>query len=219
MTNNKWSHRLMEIQTNNQKVVEDLLFISSNKSTGKEVRFWFKAKMPVISLDETLDKRFNNAIRETLKTNDIRRNYTIKEIESKYQDIVSWASVYPLALKESYIKASLKKFVTSIRSEIKPYKFIIPVQNLQLERNFSVGDIRFFKYTNSHEKKAITTIYRIIRNNPHYTPAQKRDLVKRLKENHLKGLIGKTCAETTCVGKENRAEESALTKVNAAIDI
>ena len=86
--------------------------------------------MPAISLDEILDKRFNDAIRETLKTNDIRRNYTIKEIESKYQDIVSRASAYPLALKEPYIKASLKKFIISIRSEIKPYKFVIPVKNL-----------------------------------------------------------------------------------------
>ncbi len=209
----------MKTQTNNQKVVEDLLFISSNKSTGKEVRIWFKENMPAISLDEILDKRFNDAIRETLKTNDIRRNYTIKEIESKYQDIVSRASAYPLALKEPYIKASLKKFIISIRSEIKPYKFVIPVKNLQLEKDFSVGGIRFFKYKHSHEKKAIATFYRILRNNTYYTTAQKRDFVKTLKEDHLKGLIGNTCAETTCVGKENRAEEIALTKVNAALDI
>jgi hypothetical protein len=206
--------------TTNEKVIVDALFhISTNKHTGPEVRVWFRANLPGVILDVDLEKRFAEAIREILKTKEVRDNFTIKEIEEKYQYIVSRAIQFPIALKYDYINSAVKSFQISLKKQIQRYQVIVPITNLNITKSFTIGDVKFLRFTKYQVDKFARITFDIIRNNPHYNEAQKYEIVGDMRERFLNNLLDKVCAQTYCLGLSKKAEETAINKVNQAVDI
>ena len=207
------------MNANKQKISELLTYICINKPKGPEARMWWKEGLPGVVLDWDLDMKFAETIREILREPIVFENFTVKEIESQLQDIISNGFRWPLSLRQTYVIISVKKMFASFYSQIEEYTFVIPIHNLQVVQSFSIGDVTFKNFSEFQRKKWVGVQARIIKNNPHLTKDQKKSFNNRLKEELLKPLVGNACAETKCRAREERAKEIAFMKVSTAIDI
>jgi hypothetical protein len=207
------------ITTSRKVIVDALFYLSTTRHSGSEARVWFHENLPGVILDVDMNRKLGEGVRELLKTKEVRDNFTIKEIEEKYQYIISRAIQFPTALKYDFIAVAVKNFQLSLNKQIQSYQIIIPISNLNITQTFSIGDVQFINFTKYQYNKFSALLYDIIKNNPNYNETEKRKLVKDMKDRILKNLLGKVCARTNCLGLNKRAEEKALNKVNQAVDI
>jgi hypothetical protein len=170
-------------------------------------------------LDWNQESKFTEAVRETLKARLIMENFSLREIEEQFKDIISAAMQLPAPQRQVYIRSSVIQFFASFASQIAVNQVVVPISNLSIEKSFSVGDVEFKLFSKYQTRKWAGLFREVLKNNPHYNPAQKRDFVNSILEHNLKPLEGTVCTETTGIGKEEKASEIALRKVNVALDI
>jgi hypothetical protein len=159
------------------------------------------------------------AVREILSDATVLENFSVREVEDELKIIISAAVQIPSQQRQAYIKSAVTTLLSSFVAQLQDYQFVAPISNLKIGRSLKIGDVTFKIFSTYQAKKWTRYFWDTLKNNPHYTTVQKKEFVKSVEEHNLKPLKDSVCGEIICRGKEERAKEVALAKINTALDI
>lgn len=200
------------------KVENALLFVCTSTQHGPTVRFWAQKNM-AISLDINQERRFVEAAREILNDTTVLENFSVREVEDQLKAIISAAVKIPSRRRQAYIKSAVTTLLSSFVTQVQDYQFVVPISNLKIGQSLKIGDVTFKTFSTYQDKKWTKYFRDTLKNNSHYTTVQKKEFVKSVEEHNLKPLKDIVCGEIVCRGREERAKEVALAKINGALDI
>jgi hypothetical protein len=182
------------------------------------VRFWMQDNLAV-SLDGRESLKFGEAVRETLKNSLVLENLSISEIEQAMQAIISNALKLPTQRRRAQVESEVDGFFASVRRRIEEFEVVVPIYNLRLSNTLKLGDVRFETFSEYQAKKWIKAFKDLLRNNPHYDEAAKKEMVASNTKRFIESLKNGVCAKTKVCASERRANEVAFRKINEALDI
>lgn len=201
------------------KIIDSLLYICSNKPKGQTVRFWMIQNLPPVALDWDQELKFVEAVREFLKVKKIMDNFTIREIEDPIKDIISGALQLPASQRPAYLASSINALFSAFRVQIENFQIVVPISNLSITQDFTIGNVKFRKFSPYQERKWAGISRNILRSNPNYNKKQKKEFVEKMRERNLRPLVGYVCAETFSQARKERAKEIAFRRINEALDV
>ena len=148
----------------------------------------------------------------------VKQRYSSKEILASVKHIAGEARFRKKGERVNYIKGAVAELNREFQRSLGTWNFVISVENLKLQpRSFKVGDVTFFKFTPHKRKEMRTKIWKLIKDNPHYTTEWKRKYVKDTDEKVLSLNKDKTCALVQITGRLEKAQLIAYDKVETAI--
>lgn len=169
----------------------------------KSADYWWYKKDQTVYLDRDSLNKFFDILTEIREITSIKNNFHKEKIKETIQDILSDA------LKESkedqavFIENELIKINSEFKSEIKNWTFLVPLFNLNMERNFSVGDVEFFKF----DENVVSEVF------------EELDKEEPFYKFYIKPNIGLIYAKASALGAETTAYNMALYKIRLAINI
>jgi len=150
----------------------------------------------------------------------VKQGYSSKEILASVKHIAGEARFKKRGERIDYIKASVAELNREFRGSLGTWNFVISIENLKLQpRSFKVGDVTFFKFTPLRQRQMRTKLWKLIKDNPHYTTEWKKQYVKDSDEKILSLITDKTCAFVQVTGRLEKAQLIAYDKVETAIAI
>lgn len=159
-------------------------------------------------------------VREVRSEPFVKQGYSSKEVSASVKHIVGEARFKKRGERVDYIKDAVAKLNSEFRSSLGAWNFVISVENLKLQpRSLKVGDVTFFKFTPHRRKEMRTKIWKLIKDNPHYTTEWKKQCVKDSDEKILSLIRDKTCAFVQVTGRLEKAQLIAYDKVETAIAV
>lgn len=209
----------------NQKKIEDLLFeICSNKEifSFKNIKNASYVKISgtgSVFLSARDNQRFLQIIAELKKDRYINDNFGQDYLKDKILEIIiSSIKISKDGLKKE-IENKVNEFLQNLHEEIKEHLFIFPVENFILKRKFKVGDVTFYPYTKTKRDYIRSKIWKIIKNNPHYS---REENIKNLNQlfSYFETSVSRikfSLAEVNLYGCKGPVEQVALIKIRMAI--
>jgi hypothetical protein len=207
-----------------EKVKKHLLKICKNTKKPDPItstnigKMWTRRDI-VVELDVDETKEFYVAIEEILKDDFFKKNFSVKFLEKKLEDILSEALKLKEQERSNFIKKELTNLKIYLQNEIREWIFIVPINNLSIKRTFSVGNIKFYVINNYRKKKIENILLNILKNNKNYTDTdnQKKKILRDVQKIYINPISGSTCAEVKVKGVLDYAQELAFHRIRLAI--
>lgn len=160
--------------------------------------------MGVILIENEV-KKFDDTIDEFYTDDYIKSNFPRSFIKDEFQYIISEALQIPEGDRPKFIDAQVGDLRSKLKKSIKEFIFIIPISNLKIENNFSVGNVTFKKFDEVKNK-----INEII--NPDEDEKLQEGIESRCE------YLENTCAEVVVKGVPIFAQTKAFTQVRFAVN-
>lgn|SRR4030043_1173930 len=208
------------------KIIKGLEFICSSKSLSNKPEelesysWWNKEGISVFLSGEEY-KEFQKIIDVILSSIEIKNNFQRKDIEDSLKKVIS------KVLKEksdkerkSKIREEVDNFIKEIKGEIKDWIFLIPIENLELDKHsIKMGDILFQKMTQNKITKLHKEHERIIFTLKNLNDEGKKKFADEEKKRKEGYFLGKVYAKVESSGTFSTAKYIAIQKTNAILSI
>src|SRR4030042_594097 len=208
------------------KIIKGLEFICSSKTLSNKPEelesysWWNKEGISVFLSGEEY-KEFQKIIDVILSSIEIKNNFQRKDIEDSLKKVIS------KVLKEksdkerkSKIREEVDNFIKEIKGEIKDWIFLIPIENLELDKHsIKMGDILFQKMTQNKITKLHKEHERIIFTLKNLNDEGKKKFADEEKKRKEGYFLGKVYAKVESSGTFSTAKYIAIQKTNAILSI
>lgn len=180
---------------------------SDVKSEGYEVtdHVWFKQGLGDVILKENEIKKFEVVIDELCTDDYIKSNFPRSYIQNEFQNIILEALQKSGVARSEFIANELGELRSKLKKDIKKLNFIIPISNLRIENNFSIGNVTFKKF--DEVKNIIEKI-----SNPDRDKKLQQGLKRRYK------YLAPTCAEVNVQGVPIFAQTKAFNQIRLVVN-
>lgn len=212
---------------NHKKIISHLIKITLQAKpitpdSIKEFKQVWMADGVFVELDDSDFKEKQMALDEIFKDTRIKEYFPREYVEEKIQSIISRSFNIPLEKREKFFTDEIYKFYEDLKKNIKEWVILVPIDNLKIKENFSIGDVIFFPSDNHNfEKIANDLVTHILKNNPHYTDDEKKVILNQQLDIIRKSANGFTItlAEVKIKGIKEIAQKEAMQKVRIALHI
>ncbi len=192
---------------NNEKIIENLMNISNQKNSLKEVNkkrgFWNRNGI-LISFSEKEHELFKEVADYILDEQYIKENFPVSYIEDKLKDIISEAASKSVNEKKNFIEEKVNALRDDMKNDIKEWIFQIPVENIKIYKDIKIGNVKLFTFNNE----------KLINTKEKYLKSHASDFMVNNFENYL----NKVFAEVKVITIKKYAKILAIKEINLALN-
>ena len=212
---------------NSKKIINHLLKITTNTKTDssdhlKHFNHWWMNEGIIVELDEESVKDKNEILREIFQDPFVKNNFPVPFIEDQINRMISLSFKLPLEERPKFFVEQIKEFPDNLKKSIKEWTIIVPIDNLKIEKKFTIGDVIFYPSDNNQNFDRIVDLFKeVLKENTHYSNEQKEALINDqltvLRDSAKGSLV--TFAEVKTKGIIEIAQNEAMNKIRMSLNI
>lgn len=212
---------------NSKKIIDCLLKITTNTKTDssdnlKHFNHFWMSEGIFVELDEESVKDKNEILREIFQDSFVKNTFPMSFIEDQINRLISLSFKLPLEERPKFFAEQIKEFPDNLKKSIKEWTIIVPIDNLKIEKKFTIGDVIFYPSDNNQNFDRIVDLFKeVLKENTHYSNEQKEALIndqlKVLRDSAKGSLV--TFAEVKTKGIIEIAQNEAMNKIRMSLNI
>ena len=139
---------------------------------------WLKEGV-FVQLDDADVEEKESAIQEILQDTFIKANFPMDYIEDRINSLISNSFKLSPEQRPDYFNDEIQKLPEELRSYVKEWTVLIPIDNFKIDDQISIGDVIFYPSENKTNFERITNLFKgILEKNPKYSKEEKKQIIK-----------------------------------------
>ena len=182
---------------------------------------WLKEGV-FVQLDDADVEEKESAIQEILQDTFIKANFPMDYIEDRINSLISNSFKLSPEQRPDYFNDEIQKLPEELRSYVKEWTVLIPIDNFKIDDQISIGDVIFYPSENKTNFERITNLFKgILEKNPKYSKEEKKQIINQQLTFLQKSANGEiiTFAEVKTKGIIEIAQMEAMKKIRMALNI